>query len=159
MWLVSSSSEYDEWFSSLDEQSKEAVLVKVYLLQEFGPQLGRPYVDTLKGTENKRNRRKMKNAIKAMEANMSEESVRRARIKAEQEIFAMRLYLLREEQGVKQSEMKNFNQASVSKIEKRKDIKLSTLLDYLDSLDLNLEIAVYPRDDYSADSRRVLLRV
>lgn len=101
----------------------------------------------------------MKNAIKAMEANMSEESVRRARIKAEQEIFAMRLYLLREEQGVKQSEMKNFNQASVSKIEKRKDIKLSTLLDYLDSLDLNLEIAVYPRDDYSADSRRVLLRV
>ena len=53
--MVSSSSEYDEWFSSLDEQSKEAVLVKVYLLQEFGPTLGRPFVDTLKGTENRRN--------------------------------------------------------------------------------------------------------
>ena len=62
----------------------------------------------------------MKNAIKGMEASMSEESVRRAKIKAEQEILAMRLYLLREEQGVKQSEMRNFNQASVSKIEKRK---------------------------------------
>ena len=53
--MVSSSSEYDEWFSSLDKQSKEAVLVKVYLLQEFGPTLGRPFVDTLKGTENRRN--------------------------------------------------------------------------------------------------------
>ena len=101
----------------------------------------------------------MKNAIKGMEANMSEESVRRARIKAEQEIFAMRLYLLREERGVKQSQMRYFNQASVSKIEKRNDMKLSTLLYYLDSLDLNLEIAVYPRDDYSDESRRVLLRV
>ena len=60
MWLVSSSSEYDEWFSSLDEQSKEAVLVKVYLLQEFGPQLGRSYVDTLKGTENKRNLKELR---------------------------------------------------------------------------------------------------
>ena len=101
----------------------------------------------------------MKNAIKSMEASMSEESVRRAKIKAEQESLAMRLYLLREEQGVKQSEMRNFNQASVSKIEKRKDMKISTLLDYLDSLDLDLEIAIYPRDDYSDESRRVLLRV
>lgn len=100
----------------------------------------------------------MKNAIKGMEENMSEESVRRARLKAEQEIFAIRLFQLREEQGVKQSDMRNFNQSSVSKIEKRKDMKISTLLDYLDSLNLDLEIAVYPREDYSDDSRRVLLR-
>jgi hypothetical protein len=50
-WAVSSSLEFDEWFSSLDEQGKEAVLSRVYLLQEFGPDLGRPYVDTLKGSK------------------------------------------------------------------------------------------------------------
>ena len=101
----------------------------------------------------------MKNAVKGMEALMSEESVRRARMKAEQEILAIRLAQLREEQNVKQSEMRNFNQASVSKIENRKDIKISTLLDYLDSLDFDLEIAVYPRENCSASARRVLLRV
>ena len=101
----------------------------------------------------------MKNAIKMMESNMSADSVRRAKIKAEQEIFAIKLAQLREEQNVKQSEMRNFNQASVSKIENRKDMKISTLLNYIDSLDLDIEIAIYPKDDYSEDSRRVLLRI
>ena len=55
VWVVSSSSEFDEWFSSLDEQGKEAVLSRVYLLQEFGPDLGRPYVDTLKGSKGHKN--------------------------------------------------------------------------------------------------------
>ena len=50
-WAVSSSLEFDEWFSSLDEHGKEAVLSRVYLLHEFGPDLGRPYVDTLKGSK------------------------------------------------------------------------------------------------------------
>ena len=101
----------------------------------------------------------MKNAIKGMEAMMSEESVRRARMKAEQEILAIRLAQLREEQNIKQSEMRNFNQASVSKIESRKDIKRSTLMDYLYSLDFDLEIAVYPRENCSDDASRILLRV
>lgn len=39
----------------------------------------------------------MKDAIKMMESQMSEESVRRAKIKAEQEIMTIRLAQLREE--------------------------------------------------------------
>ena len=54
-WSVSSSSEFDEWFHSLDEQDKEVVLSRVYLLQKFGPELGRPYVDTLKGSKMHKN--------------------------------------------------------------------------------------------------------
>lgn len=53
MWSVDSSDEYDLWFSSLDEESKEAVLERVLLLQEFGPQLPRPYADTLSGSKYK----------------------------------------------------------------------------------------------------------
>ena len=45
----------------------------------------------------------MKDAIKMMENNMSEEAVRRAHIKAEQDIMAIRLAELREEQNVKQT--------------------------------------------------------
>ena len=87
----------------------------------------------------------MKDAIKMMESNMSPEAVRRAHIKAEQDIMTIRLAQLREEQNVKQSEMANFTQSSVSKIEKRKDIKISTLIDYLDSLGMGLEIITYPK--------------
>ena len=100
----------------------------------------------------------MKNAIKMMENNMSEESVRRARMKAELESLSIRMSELREEHAVKQSEMKNFRQSSVSKIESRKDMKISTILDYFDSLGMGVEISVYPRSG-DTDSKQVLLRV
>ena len=100
----------------------------------------------------------MKNAIKMMENNMSEDSVRRARMKAELESLSIRMSELREERDVKQSEMKNFRQSSVSKIESRKDMKISTILDYFDSLGMGVEISVYPRSG-DTDSKQVLLRV
>ena len=100
----------------------------------------------------------MKDVIKMMESNMSPESVRRAHIKAEQDIMTIRLAQLREEQNIKQSEMANFTQSSVSKIEKRKDIKISTLIDYLDSLGMGLEIITYPKLA-SKKQEKVLLKV
>ena len=101
----------------------------------------------------------MKNAIKMMENNMSPESVRRAHIKAEQDIMTVRLAQLREEQNIKQSEMAHFTQSSVSKIEKRKDIKISTLIDYLDSLGMGLEIITYPKMVVSQKQKKILLKV
>ena len=86
----------------------------------------------------------MKEAIKMMESKMLPESIHKARMKAEQEIMTIRLAQLRERQNIRQSAMKNFTQSSVSKIEKRKDIKISTLIDYLDSLGMGLEIITYP---------------
>ena len=100
----------------------------------------------------------MKNAIKMMENNMSEDSVRRAKMKAELESLSIRMSMLREEQSVKQSEMKNFRQSSVSKIESRKDMKISTMLDYFDSLGMGVEISVFPRSG-NHNSKQVLLRV
>lgn len=49
MWEIDYSEEYQSWFVNLDEAGKEAVFQRVLLLQEFGPNLGRPYADTLKG--------------------------------------------------------------------------------------------------------------
>ncbi|CAM4252590.1 XRE family transcriptional regulator [Treponema peruense] len=76
----------------------------------------------------------MKNAIQMMESKMSPEMVKKAHKQAEQEILAIRLSQLREEQNIKQTNLKNFSQSSVSKIEKRKDMKISTLVSYLDSI-------------------------
>jgi len=101
----------------------------------------------------------MKDAIKMMENNMSIEAIRRAHIKAEQDSMSIRLAKLREEQDIKQSEMSNFTQSSISKIEKRKDIKISTLIDYLDSLGMGLKIITYPKGAISEKSEKVLLSV
>ncbi|MCL1864466.1 MAG: XRE family transcriptional regulator [Spirochaetes bacterium] len=90
--------------------------------------------------------KKLRNAIKAMESVMSPESIERSRKKAEQEIFAIRLGMLREKCGLKQNEIKNFSQTSVSRLERRKDIKISTLIDYLDGLGMGLEIRAYPKN-------------
>jgi len=50
MWAVNATDEYLEWFGKQTAESKEALLAKVLLLKEFGPQLGRPHADTLKGS-------------------------------------------------------------------------------------------------------------
>lgn len=138
MWEIDYSEEYQSWFLNLDEAGKEAVFQRFLLLQEFGGF-------------------KMKDAIKMMESAMSPESIKRARIKAEQEIFTLRLAKLREELNIKQLEMLHFNQSSVSKIEKRKDIKLSTLIDYLDSLGMGLEIRACSKNAQMEDT--LLLKI
>jgi DNA-binding transcriptional regulator YiaG len=70
----------------------------------------------------------------AIEAMMSPEAVQRARIKSEQKILAIKLGQLREKRGLKQNEINNFSQTSVSCLEKRRDIKISTLVEYLVSV-------------------------
>ena len=55
MWNVDSSAEYDAWFKTLDEESQIAVLSRVLLLRQYGPQLPRPYADTLKGSKKYKN--------------------------------------------------------------------------------------------------------
>jgi molecular chaperone GrpE (heat shock protein) len=101
----------------------------------------------------------MKEAIKMMKSKMTPESIRKAHMKAEQEILTIRLAQLREEQNRTQSEMNNFTQSSVSKIEKRKDIKISTLIDYLDSLGMGLEIITYPRIAADGKQEKILLKI
>jgi len=63
--------------------------------------------------------------------------------------FDLTLKQLRKQRGLRQSDLKAFKQASVSKIEGRKDLKVSTLLDYLDAIGMDLEIRAVAR---TADS-------
>jgi hypothetical protein len=99
------------------------------------------------------------NAIEMMESMMSPESVQRARMKAEQEILAIKLGQLREKRGLKQNEIDNFSQTSVSRLEKRRDIKISTLVEYLNSLGMGLEIKTYPKDKNVELDEEVLLKI
>lgn len=64
MWEVESSDEYDNWFATLDEESKIAVLERVLLLQDQGPNLPRPYADVLHGSRNYKNLKELRNKTK-----------------------------------------------------------------------------------------------
>ena len=101
----------------------------------------------------------MHNAIKMMESKMNPESVSRSRIMAEQEILTIRLGQLREKLGVKQDEFENFSQTSISRFEKRKDIRLSTLIEYLDNLGMGLEIKTFPKKKTKKINEEILLRI
>ena len=61
MWNVDSSDEYDAWFLTLDEKCKEAVLQRVLLLQQYGPNLSRPYADVLHGSKKLSNLKELRN--------------------------------------------------------------------------------------------------
>jgi hypothetical protein len=51
MWEIYATDEYLEWFSQLSEHEKELILIRVHLLGEFGPELSRPYADSLHGSK------------------------------------------------------------------------------------------------------------
>ena len=101
----------------------------------------------------------IKNAVNAMEKQMKKEQVHNARLSAEREILSIRLADLREKQGIKQSDLKAFTQTAVSKLEKRKDMKISTLIEYLEDIGMGLEIRAYPKSKDSNTDPEILLKV
>jgi hypothetical protein len=101
---------------------------------------------------------KTKTAVERMESMMPPESVQRARMKAEQEILTIKLAQLREKRGLKQSEVDSFSHV-VSKVEKKQDIKISTLVEYLNSLGMGLEIKAYPKDKGVKSEEEILLKI
>jgi hypothetical protein len=94
--------------------------------------------------------------ISELDAKMNPEVLARAKKMAQEASLNIRLAMLREKYGVKQNEITNFTQTAVSKLENRKDIRISTLIDYLDSLGMGLEISACPRD---SAKKELLLRV
>lgn len=51
MWEVENSDVFDEWFKAQSVELQDDVLAVMQVLSELGPNLGRPYVDTLNGSK------------------------------------------------------------------------------------------------------------
>ena len=49
-WTVVLADGFEEDFSRFDEAVQDELLARARLLEEYGPQLGRPFVDTLAGS-------------------------------------------------------------------------------------------------------------
>ncbi|MCW7479439.1 helix-turn-helix domain-containing protein [Leptospira bandrabouensis] len=101
-----------------------------------------------------------RNPIENLEKSLSSESVARAKHKAEKMLFQINLAELRKQVGLRQEDISSFSQSGLSKLESRKDMKISTLIDYLDSLGMDLEIKARVRSKKDGKSKKefVLLK-
>lgn len=59
-WKVVTVEYFDTWFFSLDDSEQQDVLAAILVLEQFGPALGRPYVDSLKGTDKVKNLKELR---------------------------------------------------------------------------------------------------
>jgi hypothetical protein len=50
-WEIETSDEFVTWYQSLTEDEIDSVDFSIELLEQAGPVLGRPHVDTLKGSK------------------------------------------------------------------------------------------------------------
>jgi transcriptional regulator with XRE-family HTH domain len=85
------------------------------------------------------------------------ERVARAKKEAKKEIFQIRLSELRKQMGIRQEDITEFSQSSISKLESRKDIKVSTLIEYLANLGLGVEIKAFPRGKKHKEGKEFVL--
>jgi len=109
----------------------------------------------MKTTNNEKNKTDF---IDELISTMPIDRVENARREAQKEILQIRLAELRENLGIRQKDIKSFSQSGVSKLESRKDMKISTLIEYLGNLGLSVEIKVYPKNKKKIGEEIVLLK-
>ncbi|TGL35947.1 helix-turn-helix domain-containing protein [Leptospira perdikensis] len=76
---------------------------------------------------------------------VSQDIIDQAKADAQKQIFKLKLAELRQKQGIKQTDVDGFSQVSVSRIESRSDIKISTLVDYVHACGFDVEIKAVPK--------------
>lgn len=67
--------------------------------------------------------------------------------KGQEKAYDLRLKMAREMIGLNQADLKGLTQPEVSKIEKRKDLKISTLDRYAKSMGMRVRISLVSEDD------------
>jgi glycosylphosphatidylinositol transamidase (GPIT) subunit GPI8 len=99
-----------------------------------------------------------KDFIDELSQMLPKERVERAQVNANKEIFSIKLSELRKQMGIKQEEIKSFSQSGISRLESRKDMKISTLIEYLENIGMGLEIKVYPKATHNKNEEVTLLK-
>jgi hypothetical protein len=80
---------------------------------------------------------------------LPQKRLRSARRKAASALLAIQLDELRRSENIRQEDVEGFSQESVSRLEKREDWKVSTLIEYLDALGFEMEIRIKKKSSRS----------
>ncbi len=60
VWKIVTVEYFDDWFLGLNTSEQQDVLAAILVLEQFGPALGRPYVDSLKDTDKVKNLKELR---------------------------------------------------------------------------------------------------
>ena len=102
---------------------------------------------------------KTTNFFTSAEKTMSRGAVERAEKKANNILLGLQLAELRKKADIKQNELPGFSQTSISRLEARgENIKLSTLIEYVHALGMEIEIKAIRKTNPAAPKAVVLLR-
>jgi hypothetical protein len=164
-WKVVTVEYFDGWFLGLDASEQQDVLAAMLVLEQFGPSLGRPYVDSLKGTGKVKNLKEVRVQHKGKPFRvffafdpLRPAVVEAARVQADQEIFELRLSQLRQTVEMSQHDLAvalGISQPSVANLEKRgHEVKVSSLKRYIEALGCKLSL-----DVELADGRHIGINV
>lgn len=145
MWNIETTDVFDHWFNTQNQSLKNDILAAMLLLKEFGPQLGRPYVDTVNDLYYPNKETRM-STLEELMAKQSAENQKRILKKVEVLKQNVLLSQLREELNLSQTELANemgVKQPTLAKIEQPdNDPRLSTLKRYVTALGGELIIDV-----------------
>ena len=100
---------------------------------------------------------KKKSIITILEDSLPRERVKAARKEAREEILKIQLADLRRQMNINQNKVKGFSQVGVSNLEHRKDIKISTLVNYLHAIGMKVEIKAFPVKKRPTIPREIVL--
>lgn len=102
----------------------------------------------MKKKTNKRNSDFFTHAKEVMGEDRYEAAVRKGRFEAN----SLRLQIARKKLGLNQTELKGMTQPEVSKIEARKDLKVSTLKKYAEAMGMKVKISLVDEDEDESKS-------
>ena len=103
--------------------------------------------------------RKYTDFFEEAQKSMSQKSIHRAEREANKIMLTLDLAELRKHTGRSQSEVSGYRQSSISKIEARKDMKISTLVSYCRSLGMGVEINAVQVNAKGKSIKKNLLRI
>lgn len=97
---------------------------------------------------------------KLLASRFTSDEIKEISTDVKKEILMIKLSELRHIMNVTQKEIKGFSQPSVASLEKRKDMKISTLVNYLSEIGMGMEIKVFAkRRRATVPKEMVLLKV
>ena len=98
-----------------------------------------------------------KDINRLMERRLTASQIADVKAEAQEEILQIRLSDLRRQMNITQSKVRGFSQPAIASLEKRKDLKLSTLIHYLQAIGMGIEINVFPRKKRATIPARMVL--
>lgn len=155
MWEIEYTDEFGEWWEQLSESEQDALVASIGLLEELGPNLGRPHADHIKASKHTNMKRiatvNGRNKFSKLKGRLGADRLEQVEAKTKTMLAEMLLPEIRKHSGMTQKEVASvlgISQPGLSKIEHQDDMQIGTLSKLIEAMGGTLEIIAHlPQGD------------